>query len=40
MKDAMEFLNEIRLEKYCQDDEYEYVIVEEEEELDLCTQTK
>lgn len=39
MKDAMEFLKEMRLEKYCQDDEYDCVCIEEEEEI-LYTYTK
>ena len=32
MQDAVEFMNEIRLEKYCKDTEYECVYLEEVEE--------
>lgn len=32
MRDAVEFMNEIRLEKYCKDTEYECVYLEEVEE--------
>lgn len=35
MQEAVEFMNEIRLEKYCKDTEYECVYLEEVEEEDL-----
>ena len=35
MQEAVEFMNEIRLEKYCKDTEYDCVYLEEVEEEDL-----